>query len=90
MRRLLPLSRHAHLQNYLPPAVAAPETEGEGERWLKRAFLDAGLIDYRVLSEIAAACGYTGCFMVEFLPDLREGLNDPEALRRDVEFIASL
>jgi sugar phosphate isomerase/epimerase len=78
--RLLPLSGHAHLQNYLLDEVGA----------LRRSFLDAGLVDYSRLGEAARAAGYRGYFMVEFPADIDEGLSEADAIRRDMDFIHGL
>jgi len=77
---LLPLSRHAHLQNYLPADDGS----------LKRAFLDSGIVDYSRLGAVSRASGYTGYFMVEFPADFNDGLSDVETVRRDIDFIKRL
>lgn len=78
--RLLKLSKHAHLQNYLPG--------NDGS--LKRSFLDSGLVDYSSLGRVARLAGYHGYFMVEFPAELNEGLSDAETVRRDIDFIKGL
>jgi sugar phosphate isomerase/epimerase len=80
-RDLLPVSAHAHLQNYA-------WDEAAGKR--VRTYLDAGLVDYSELGDAARAAGYEGWFMVEFLADLREGLDEVRALRKDIDFIRGL
>lgn len=78
--RLLPLSAHAHLQNY----AAAPDGT------LPRTLLETGIVDYAPLSAAAARCGYDGWAMVEFVGEVRGGLSEAEALAADVRFIGSL
>jgi sugar phosphate isomerase/epimerase len=77
---LLGLSRHAHLQNYLPA----------DDGGLKRSFLDSGLVDYSSLGKVARSAGYHGYFMVEFPAELNEGLSDSQTVRRDIDFIKGL
>ena len=81
--RWLPYSLHAHLQNYAPRADDSADPR-------VRTYLDCGLVDYSELGEAARNVKYEGYFMVEFLPDLREGLDDLQALKRDIDFIKSL
>ena len=45
---------------------------------------------YSELGEAARSLKYEGYFMVEFLSDLRDGLDDLQALKRDIDFIKSL
>jgi sugar phosphate isomerase/epimerase len=78
--RLLPLSRHAHLQNYLPL----------DDGTLKRSFLDSGLVDYSHLGEVARTSGYRGYVMVEFSAELNEGLAEADSVRCDVDYIKGL
>ncbi|MFW6292013.1 MAG: sugar phosphate isomerase/epimerase family protein [Spirochaetota bacterium] len=78
--RLLPLSAHAHLQNY---AVASDGT-------LARTLLAEGVVDYAPLSAAVARSGYDGWAMVEFVGEVRAELSEAEALAQDVRFIASL
>ena len=76
----LRVSAHAHLQNYT----------SDGDGTLCRSFLEDGLIDYSLLDDAAVRAGYTGYFMIEFLPDNLEGLTEVEALRRDIQFLRDL
>ena len=75
---LLPLSIHAHLQNY-------SKTD-----FPKRSFLDNGIIDYTGLREAISLANYNGYFMIEFLPGIREDLNDFDTVKREIDFIKSL
>lgn len=77
---LLPLSRHAHMHNYT--------AMDDGS--LKRCYLDAGIVDYKGLASVARTAGYRGYFMVEFPPELTEGLGEVESIRRDIDFLRSL
>ena len=79
-QKYLPISAHAHLQNY---------TRG-GDGTLRRSFLEDGVIDYSLLGDAAVHAGYTGFFMIEFLPDTLGGLTQVEALRRDIQFLRAL
>lgn len=78
--RLLPLSGHAHLQNYLV----------DEDGLLKTSFLDAGLVDYSRLGEAARSSGYRGYFMVEFAAEINGGLSELDTVRRDIDFIKGL
>ncbi len=78
-KTLLGISSHAHIQNF------TERTGGD----LYRCFLDEGLVDYSGLGAAASASGYSGAFMVEFLPDDTHGLNETEALRRDITYLKS-
>ncbi len=78
--RLLPLSAHAHLQNY---ALASDGT-------LPRTSLAGGVVDYAPLSAAVARSGYDGWAMVEFVGEVRAELSEAESLAEDVRFIASL
>ena len=78
--RLLPLSAHAHLQNY---AVGPDGT-------LPRTLLGQGVVDYTPLSAAVARSGYEGWAMVEFVAVERGGRSQAEALAEDVRFIGSL
>ncbi|MFW5745526.1 MAG: sugar phosphate isomerase/epimerase family protein [Spirochaetota bacterium] len=78
--RLLPLSGHAHLQNY---AVASDGT-------LPRTLLGEGVVDYTPLTAAIARSGYEGWAMVEFVAVERGGRSQAEALAADVRFIDSL
>jgi len=77
MRRYLPISRHAHLQNY--------------HRDLRRrALLSEGILDYSILRDLIKQTGYQGYLMVEFCADMPEDLPLRERIRRDIEFVHSL
>ena len=78
-RRLITLSSHAHVQNYRQSADGT----------LSRCFLDEGLVDYTSLGNAAAASGYRGAFMVEFLPDETGNLSERGALEREVKYLKS-
>ena len=73
-RRLLPHSRHAHLQNYASAAGGRPP----------RTLVADGVVDYGQLGAAARECGYDGAFMIEFPADERGGMSVEEALRADV------
>jgi 3-dehydroshikimate dehydratase len=78
--RLVPLSGHAHMHNYLPLEDGT----------LKRCFLDSGLVDYSSLGHVARSARYKGYFMVEFPPELNEGLSEVDTIRRDIDFLRGL
>lgn len=79
--KLLPYSKHAHLQNYVSQ---------EEIKWGERSFLDNGVVDYSKLPEAIAQANYDGFFMVEFLPTDREGLSELDTIKREIDFITSL
>ena len=79
-RRLLPHSRHAHLQNYAPAAGDRPP----------RTLIADGVVDYGRLGAAARQCGYDGAFMIEFPADERGGMSVEEALRADVAGVRRL
>ena len=78
--RLLPLSKHAHLQNYL--------LDSEGN--LIRTQLADGIIDYSELGNAARVAGYEGYFMVEFAAESRGALSFVESIASDIAYIESL
>ncbi len=78
--RLLPLSRHAHLQNYRETSDGS----------LVRTLLDRGIVDYGRLGLVARRSGYGGSFMVEFPAEIREGMTAMEAVASDIAYIESL
>jgi sugar phosphate isomerase/epimerase len=78
--RLLPACRHAHLQNYIASDTTRPP----------RALIAEGVVDYGRLGAAARACGYDGCFMVEFAADARRGMTAAQAIQADVAGIRRL
>lgn len=88
-RRLLPHSRHAHLQNYAAPAGWPAGGRPAGDR-PPRTLVAKGVIDYGGLGAAARACGYGGAFMIEFPADRRGGMSVEEALRADVAGVRRL
>ena len=78
--QLLPLSAHAHLQNY------ADRPEGR----LPRTLLGDGIVDYASFGTHARRAHFGGWSMVEFVADVRGSMSEDEALAADVAFIASL
>ena len=79
-RRLLPHSRHAHLQNYVVAASAGPP----------RTLIAGGVVDYSGLGQAARACGYDGSFMIEFPADERGGMSVDDAMSADVAGVRRL
>ncbi len=76
--KLLKYSKHAHLQNYTK------------DDEFQRAFLDAGIVDYSEIGEAGRETNYSGYFMVEFPAEVNEGLDELDALKKDIEFIKNL
>ena len=79
-RRLLPHSRHAHLQNYVAAAGDRPP----------RTLIADGVVDYGELGAAARESGYDGSFMIEFPADERGGVSVDEAVRADVAGVRRL
>ncbi len=79
-RRLLPHSRHAHLQNYSAAAGDRPP----------RTLVADGVVDYGRLGAAARECGYDGAFMIEFPAEERGGMSVEEAMRADVAGVRRL
>ncbi len=79
-RRLLPHSRHAHLQNYVATAGERPP----------RTLIADGVVDYGELGAAARESGYDGAFMIEFPADERGGMGVDEAIRADVAGVRRL
>lgn len=77
----LPISTHAHLQNYVG---------SENSNWQPRAFLEEGIIDYKEFGRVAKETSYNGAVMVEFLADKRNMEDDFTALKKDIDFIKTL
>ena len=78
--RLLPLSRHAHIQNYIE-TPAGP---------LKRTLLDRGVVDYSKLGVACREADYRGCLMIEFPADIRGGMNAVAAVAADIAYLGAL
>jgi sugar phosphate isomerase/epimerase len=78
--RLLPLSRHAHIQNYIE-TPAGP---------LKRTLLDRGVVDYSRLGTACTEADYPGSLMIEFPADIRGGMNAVDAVAADIAYLDSL
>jgi len=79
-RRLLPHSRHAHLQNYAAAAGDRPP----------RTLIADGVVDYGELGAAARESGYDGSFMIEFPADERGGMSVDQAIRADVAGVRRL
>ena len=79
-RRLLPHSRHAHLQNYTAAAGDRPP----------RTLVADGVVDYGELGAAARECGYDGSFMIEFPADEHGETSVDDAIRADVAGVRRL
>lgn len=78
--RLLPHSRHAHLQNYISSASEQP----------CRSLIEEGIVDYKDLGSTARDCGFEGSFMIEFPADERSSMSVDEAVCADVAGVRRL
>lgn len=76
---LLAFAKHIHLQNYIRDTVKNP----------KRTSLADGIVDYSRFGAAAAAAGYRGYAMIEFLPD-NAGHDGSVLLENDIRYIKSL
>ena len=85
-RRLLPLAKQAHMQNY--------QRSETGE--LERTFLDSGVVDYGELPSAITESGYDGYLMIEFCALDVDHLTDRnrsayiDAIGRDTEYLETL
>ena len=79
-RRLLPHSRHAHLQNYVATAGERPP----------RTLIADGVVEYGEFGAAARQSGYDGAFMIEFPADERGRMGVDEAIRADVAGVRRL
>ena len=94
-RRYLRVSGHAHLQNYLSGDVGNLESNRESNHGSNhgsnlvgdRCRLDSGVVDYSYLGEAVKETGYSGYFMIEFLPEDIGEESEIEALARDIEYV---
>lgn len=85
-RKYLPLSRHAHIQNY--------HQSPSGE--LERTFLEHGVVDYRELGTAVEDSGFRGYLMIEFSALSSDESGDRthteliEAVGTDIDYLDSL
>ena len=85
MRNFLPISKHAHMQNY--------HKSPTGD--LKRTFLERGVVDYRDLGATVAESGYEGYLMIEFCALTGDESRDwaqtelIDAVTTDIEYLES-
>ncbi|MFA5859052.1 MAG: sugar phosphate isomerase/epimerase family protein [Elusimicrobiota bacterium] len=80
MKLLLPVSGHCHLQNYKianGQHVSAP--------------LGSGVIDYSGLGKFVRESGYTGAFMLEFMPKSGYETSDPRVIiKAELDYIKKI